>query len=150
VAALRHRLHGGNIEKLEAEVSTLMLLRHVLGGRTSHAALGSARRQKLVDHAKLVMSSDLGRRWTLAEIAAEVGVSPVYLTQMFQQVEGIPLYRYQLRLRLARALDLLGEYHDLTTLAFDLGFSSHSHFSAVFKRAYGQSPLGFQRSTRIR
>lgn len=150
VAALRHRLHGGNIEKLEAEVSTLMLLRHVLGCRTSHAALGSARRQKLVDHAKLVMSSDLGRRWTLAEIAAEVGVSPVYLTQMFQQVEGIPLYRYQLQLRLARALDLLGEYDDLTTLAFDLGFSSHSHFSAVFKQAYGQSPLGFQRSARIR
>jgi AraC-like DNA-binding protein len=96
------------------------------------------------------MSSDLGRRWTLAEIAAEVGVSPVYLTQMFQQVEGIPLYRYQLQLRLARALDLLGEYDDLTTLAFDLGFSSHSHFSAVFKQAYAQSPLGFQRSARIR
>jgi hypothetical protein len=37
----------------------------------------------LVDRAKLVLSSDLTRRWTLAEIAAEVGVSPVCLTQVF-------------------------------------------------------------------
>lgn len=149
-AALRHRLHRGKIEKLEAEVLTLTLLRHVLGERTSFGAVDSVRRQKLVDNAKLVMSSDLGRRWALADVAAEVGVSPVYLTQVFQRVEGVPLYRYQLQLRLARALDLLGEYDDLTTLAFDLGFSSHSHFSAAFKQAYGQTPLGFQRSARIR
>jgi AraC-like DNA-binding protein len=121
-----------------------------LGERTSHAAAGSVGRQKLVNRAKLVISSDLGRRWTLAEIAGEVGVSPVYLTQLFQQVEGLPLYRYQLRLRLARALDLLGDDSDLTGLALDLGFSSYSHFSTAFKQAYGQTPLEFQRSARVR
>jgi AraC-like DNA-binding protein len=104
----------------------------------------------LVDRAKLVLASDLGRRWTLAAVAADVGVSPVYLTQVFQQVEGLPLYRYQLQLRLARALDLLGDNAGLTSLALDLGFSSHSHFSAAFKRAYGQTPSAFQRSARIR
>ena len=54
----------------------------------SHAAGASPGRQKLVDRAKLVLAGDLARRWTLAEIAAEVGGSPVYLTQVFQQVEG--------------------------------------------------------------
>jgi AraC-like DNA-binding protein len=99
-----------------------------------------------VDRAKLVLASDLGRRWTLAEIAAEVRGSPVYLTQVFQQVEGLPLYRYQLRLRLARALDLLPQYDDLTALSLDLGFSSHSHFSAAFRQAYGRSPSEFRQS----
>ncbi len=108
------------------------------------------RRQKLVDRAKLVLSSDLARRWTLSEIASEVGVSPVYLTQVFQQVEATPLYRYQLRLRLARALDLLGQYEDLTALGLDLGFSSHSHFSASFKQSFGQTPAEFQRSAQLR
>ena len=95
-----------------------------------------------------MLASDLARRWTLGEIAAEVGVSPVYLTQVFQQVEGAPLYRYQLRLRLARALDLLAEYDDLTMLGLDLGFASHSHFSAAFKRAYGRTPGDFRRAAR--
>jgi AraC-like DNA-binding protein len=150
VALLRHSLHHNVAETLEAESLTLTLVRRALGERTSHAARGSLGHRKLVDRAKLVLSSDLTRRWTLAEIAAEVGVSPVYLTQVFQQVEAMPLYRYQLRLRLARALDLLGQYEDLTTLSMDLGFSSHSHFSSSFRQAYGRTPTEFQRSLRLR
>ena len=92
------------------------------------------------------MAGDLARRWTLAEIAAEVGHSPVYLTQVFQQVEGMPLYRYQLRLRLARALDQLGDCDNLTMLGLDLGFSSHSHFSTAFRQAYGRSPSEFRQA----
>ncbi|BCG78458.1 hypothetical protein MesoLj113b_20000 [Mesorhizobium sp. 113-3-3] len=150
VALLRHSLSRGVAETLEAETLALTLVRRSLGERTSHVAGASPGRQKLVDRAKLVLASDLSRRWTLAEIAAEVGVSPVYLTQMFQQVEAMPLYRYHLRLRLARALDLLGRYDNLTTLGMDLGFSSHSHFSASFRQAYGRTPAEFQRSIRSR
>src|SRR3569833_1759316 len=145
VALLRHGLQRGVIvEPLEGETLLLALVRRSLGERTSHAAKATAARQKLVDRAKLVLTSDLGRRWTLAEIAAEVSVSPVYLTQEFQQVEGMPLYRYQLRLRLARALDILPRYDDLTTLGLDLGFSSHSHFSSAFRQTYGRTPKEFQ------
>ena len=146
VALLRHSLSRNIAETLEAETLALTLVRRSLGERTSHVAGASPGRQKLVDRAKLVLSSDLSRRWTLAEIAAEVGVSPVYLTQMFQQVEAMPLYRYHLRLRLARALDLLGRYDNLTTLGMDLGFSSHSHFSSAFRQVYGRTPAEFQRS----
>ena len=60
----------------------------------------------------------------------------------------MPLYRYHLRLRLARALDLAPEAEDLTALGLDLGFSSHSHFTAAFRRAYGRAPGEFRRATR--
>jgi AraC family transcriptional regulator len=148
-ALVRHRLARGTTETLEAEDLILSLVSRALGKRTSHAASGSLGRQKLVDRAKLVLSSNLGRRWTLAEIGAAVGVSPVYLTQVFRQIEGLPLYRYQLQLRLARALDLLDDCSDLTGLALDLGFSSYSHFSTAFKQAYRLTPLAFQHSSQV-
>jgi len=150
VATLRYGLSRGIANPLEAETMTLALVRRALGERTTPATRASAGRQKLVDRAKLVLSSDSARRWTLAEVGAEVGVSPVYLTQVFQQAEGIPLYRYQLRLRLSRSLDLLAQYEDLARLSADLGFSSHSHFSAAFRQAYGRTPAQFQRSLRLR
>jgi AraC-like DNA-binding protein len=146
VALLRHSLHEGIAEPLEAESLTLTLVRRALRPRAARAAAPSVGRQRLVDRIKLVLASDLSRRWTLADIAAQVGGSAVYLTQVFQQVEGLPLYRYQLGLRLARALDLLGQYDDLTALSLDLGFSSHSHFSAAFQRTYGRSPSEFRHS----
>lgn len=146
VALLRYGLSRGTIEPLEGETLTLALIRRSLGERTSYLRSTSYGRQKLADRAKLVLAADTGRRWTLGAIAAEVGVSPVYLTQVFAQCEGVPLYRYQLRLRLARALDLLEHCDDLTGLALDLGFSSHSHFTAAFRRHYGRSPAAFQRA----
>ena len=150
VAMVRHSLREEIAEPLEAESLALTLVQRSLGPRTAHAAGSTSGRQRLADRTKLVLASDLSRRWTLAEIAAEIGVSPVYLTQVFQQVEAMPLYRYQLRLRLARALDLLGEYDDLTALGLDLGFSSHSHFSSAFRQAYGRTPAEFQRSVHLR
>jgi AraC family transcriptional regulator len=146
VALLRHTLRQNIAEPLEAETLALTLVHRALGARTTHAAGATLGRQRLVDRVKLVLSSDLARRWTLAAIAAEVRGSPVYLTQVFQQVEGLPLYRYQLNLRLARALDLLVDYDDLTDLSLELGFSSHSHFSAAFRDAYGRSPSEFRQS----
>jgi AraC-like DNA-binding protein len=146
-ALLRHSLHQGTAEPLEAESLALTLVQRALGPpRTTHAPEASVGRQRLVDRVKLVVASDLSRRWALTDIAAEVGCSAVYLTQVFQQVEGVPLYRYQLRLRLARALDLLGQCGDLSALSLDLGFSSHSHFSAAFQQTYGRSPSEFRKS----
>jgi AraC family transcriptional regulator len=146
VALLRHSLRQKIAETLEAESLALTLAHRALGPRTTREPGATFGRQRLVDRVKLVLTSDLARRWTLSEIAAEVHGSPVYLTQVFQQVEGISLYRYQLRLRLARALDLLGDYDDLTSLSLDLGFSSHSHFSAAFRQMYGRSPSEFKHS----
>jgi AraC-like DNA-binding protein len=146
VALLRHSLREGIAEPLEAESLALTLVQRALGPRTTHVTGATVGRQRLVDRAKLVLTSDLARRWTLDAVAGQVRVSPVYLTQVFQQVEGMPLYRYQLRLRLALALDLLAQYDDLTALSLDLGFSSHSHFTAAFRQIYGRSPSEFRQS----
>jgi AraC family transcriptional regulator len=144
VALLRHGLQNEIAETLEAESLALTLVRRALGPSTTRAPRASATRQRLVNRTKLVLAGDLARRWTLAEIAGEVGHSPVYLTQVFQQLEGLPLYRYHMRLRLARSLDLLSQYDDLTALSLDLGFSSHSHFTTAFKQTYGRPPSAFR------
>jgi len=145
VALLRHSLDKGIAEPLEAESLALTLVRRTVRPQAMRAPAHSVTRQRLVDRVKLLLTSNLSRRWTLADIAAEVGGSAVYLTQVFQQLEGLPLYRYQLNLRLARALDLMADYDDLTALSLELGFSSHSHFTAAFQRTYGRSPSEFRR-----
>jgi AraC-like DNA-binding protein len=148
VMLLKHSLQNGSIEPLEAEGLSLTLVSRTLGPRTSRAPGASYARRRLVDRVKVLLAGDLSRRWALAEIAAEIKGSPVYLTQVFQQVEGLPLYRYHLRLRLARALDLIAEREDLSALAQDLGFSSHSHFSAAFRQHYGVTPGEFRANAR--
>jgi AraC family transcriptional regulator len=150
-AQLRQRLVRNTISQLEAETLALELIRHTLGDRASHTARhGNGRPERMADRVKLLLSADPWRKWTLEEIANCIGVTPVYLTDVFSRVEGIPLYRYHIRLRLVRALAVLADCASVEALAFDLGFHSHSHFSAAFKQTFNQTPSEFQRSIRER
>jgi len=82
-------------------------------------------------------------------VARAVDASPAYLTDVFRCCEGLPLYRYVLQARLARALVELPHADDLTALALDLGFSSHSHFTAAFRRAFAFTPSQFRAAAAI-
>lgn len=94
----------------------------------------------VVRRAKEFLHENLSAHIGLADVAQVAGVSPIYLTNLFKRVEGVPLHQYLLRLRLAESLRRLPDASDLTGLAYDVGFSSHSHFSAAFRSRFGLSP----------
>jgi transcriptional regulator GlxA family with amidase domain len=66
---------------------------------------------------------------------------------VFNREVGTSVYRYAVGLRLAKALDaVLDSNLDLTSIALDAGFSSHSHFTARFRAFFGLTPLALRRS----
>lgn len=101
---------------------------------------------RLVRRAKEFLHEHGGERLSLDVIAGAVGASPVYLSQEFTRTQGVPLYRYLMALRLNRALLELPHCNDITGLAVYLGFSSHSHFSATFRRFFAMTPAEFRAS----
>ena len=122
------------------------LVAHALDEAINGPTCAGMRASRVVDRAKEVLHARSCERLSLDEIAKEVGVSPVYLTQEFTRSEGAPLYRYQLRLRLNRALLELPHCDDITGLALDLGFSSHSHLTSVFRAIFGMTPSEYRRT----
>jgi len=145
VAVLRSR---ARVDPLEVEVRSLELARAVLDGTRTARRRHRPARRALVERTKLLLQADPARRWSLSELAAEIGVSAPHLTETFSEMEGVSLYRYQTRLRLARALAALPDAPDLSQLALDQGFSSHSHFTHAFRRAYGMTPSALRRRLR--
>jgi AraC-like DNA-binding protein len=57
-------------------------------------------------------------------------------------------HRYLTRLRLRAALERLPDASDLTALALELGFSSHSHFTDAFRREFRRTPSEARRDWR--
>lgn len=96
----------------------------------------------------------LAHRYTesldLAAIAMAVGMSPYHLHRRFRTSTGWTIhgYRDHLRLRegLARVMD---GADDLAILAHELGYTSHSHFTARFRAAFGVTPTAARRSGRV-
>lgn len=104
--------------------------------------------RELVRRAKTYIASREEQRIGLAQVSRALRVSGPYLTAAFRKVEGLPLYRYLRLLRLRRALRLLPERENLSQLAQELGFSSHSHFTTAFQRTFGCVPTFFRARAR--
>ena len=104
----------------------------------------------LIARAKELLHELVSEPLSLQQLATTLGVTPAYLTQTFSRAEGMPLYRYQLHLRLARAMVELPSVEDITALALELGFSSHSHFTTAFKAFAKQTPSDFRSAFRCR
>ena len=93
----------------------------------------------------------LDQRLTLSHLARVAGCSPFQLCRAFRHVTGGAVHRWLLRLRLHASLERVAEPgRDLTAVALDLGFASHSHFTAAFRRAFALTPSDLRRRARAR
>jgi len=103
------------------------------------AAAGPARHLALAAIAQI--HSDLSTNRSIADLADSIGCSPFHLMHAFRAAVGDTVRAYRLRARLGAALHRLAQGHDdLSALAIELGFASHSHFTDTFARALGVSP----------
>jgi AraC family transcriptional regulator len=137
------------LEPLWADVTALQLVADVLESAFVQHGLPRKKKRKdtNVDHAeraeaaKTYLASRIGERVTLDDVAGAVHASPFHLARIFQEQTGVPVHRYLIQLRLRASLErLLDGADDITALALELGFSSHSHFTDAFRREFGRAP----------
>jgi AraC family transcriptional regulator len=104
------------------------------------------RTPQVVEDAKAVLSARYAEHLRLDELGREVNVSPFHLARAFRRHTGYTLHEYRTHLRLRAALERLAEDDaDLALIARDVGFSSHSHMTASFHRAFGVPPSSIRR-----
>ena len=77
--------------------------------------------------------------------------SAFHLARVFRSETGFSVHGFRQALRLRSALDRLSAHRDdLTALALELGFSSHSHFSERFRNEFGVPPSQVRDERRTR
>jgi len=101
----------------------------------------SSDRDALVAAAARLIAADLGVPHSLRALARTLGVSPFHLAHVFRERTGGSVHQYMLQLRVSAALDRIASGDEaLSRVALDLGFASHSHFTAAFRRYVGIAP----------
>jgi AraC family transcriptional regulator len=69
----------------------------------------------------------------------------VHLAREFRRAFGASVGEYVRRLRIDYACrELAATGRSVTEIAFDAGFSSHSHFTAAFRRVTGTTPTRYR------
>jgi AraC family transcriptional regulator len=141
-------------ERLALDEAALQLLRALLEssyrrqgacpprpGRGSASPATSRLHTEQVERTSLLLATRFSEDLSLDAIARAVHCSPFHLARLFRAARGLSIHQYRHRLRLREGLRRLSEGEaNLSALALDLGFSSHSHLSDAFRQAFGLSP----------
>lgn len=152
-----HELFTRAIEVLELEpigyhqllagLTFEMLTRlHALGREEK---LADTEDNALVCKAKYLVMERLTEKIDWEDLARDLHVSYSSLRHAFQQHTGFSLYQYQLQLRLNKARSLLNSTAlSVKEIASEIGFECPYHFSNLFKRKTGLSPVAWRHDAR--
>ena len=100
--------------------------------------------RRLAERARAILAQRYREALPLKTLADELGCSQYHLCRVFKRVVGTTVHRYLTNLRLRRSLHEIPEGSRLVDLAFELGFSSHSHFTQAFRSAFDVTPAAYR------
>jgi AraC-like DNA-binding protein len=146
------RLQGGRMDSLEAEEKIIGIVAEVISHSYGAVPLWSeanherAARRDLIEHARAEIVANVNQQLTVSQLASRLGTSPFHLCRVFRSGTGLTLHEYRLELRQRLLLERLAEPGaNLSRIAHELGFSSHSHLSATLRRRGGMTPSALRR-----
>ncbi len=109
---------------------------------------GGTGRSRAVARAVDFLEAAFESQPSLDDIARAAGANRFVLVRDFRRRLGITPYAYLVRLRVARARDLLARGVPAIEVAARTGFADQAHLSRQFKRVFGLSPVRYARAAR--
>jgi AraC-like DNA-binding protein len=108
------------------------------GRQTGSIGAGSS---EIAEEVRALLSARFDEEWPLSRLASRFGLSTFRLCRAFRKATGSTIHRYLLTLRLRSSLERFERPGvEITSVALDLGFSSHSHFALTFGRNFRETP----------
>lgn len=82
---------------------------------------------------------------SLDKISRNMYLSPVYISKVFKEEIGEPPINYLIKVRLAKALEMLKEGNlTIKAIAKNVGYDDAYYFSKLFKKYYGKPPSKYK------
>lgn len=88
--------------------------------------------------------------FSLRDLAEYVQLNPSYLSSLISRESGRTFVEHLTERRVARAKELLaGGTHNVSEVAYELGYETPRYFSMVFKKWTGMTPSAYQRAAGV-
>lgn len=142
----QHRLLEQSANPLERETALLDLLSQLFerSGAKPVAVADNAAEPWAVSQIRNRLDADFAQDVTLAELAALVGLDPLYLIRVFKKHVGVSPHSYQIQKRVSQVQRLLRTGQPLAEASAACGFFDQSHMSRAFRKVVGVTPGKFR------
>lgn len=146
--AIIARRHGGEVARSVANQFNIERIRGSNEQQRSGAMERVTTFPPTVQSAVDVICTNIEEPLSIAEVCARVGANPRRLERLFAHWLGTSPKRFYQRCRLDKARSLLMHSNlPIIDVAQMTGFATHSQFSVVFRRQFGETPTSLRRNT---
>lgn len=103
----------------------------------------------VIDRIKVLIKENLESDMSLGDISKKIGISVFYMSHIFKKNTGMTVVEYRTALRIDKAKnELRMTDKNITSIAYECGFSSQGYFSERFTRLCGMSPTKYRMENR--
>ncbi len=144
----------GRYYLIQAQMMKILILifRTIVGTNTHESvsmAFESYSKGYVVKKIVQYLNENYSQHISLDQIAHNMYLSPVYISKIFKEKTGDSPINYLIKIRLNKAREMLKEDKgSIKTIASLVGYDDVYHFSKLFKKHYGISPLNFRKIAR--
>lgn len=105
-------------------------------------------KKEYVAEAKMFFEVRFAEGVTVKDAAKTLNISRAYLRNIFYKSEGISPQGYLMKLRMNRAVELLGGDYTVTEIAAAVGYDDVLQFSKIFSKYFELSPTAFRKQNK--
>jgi AraC-like DNA-binding protein len=133
-------LDGAGMLECESRILWTMaqLIRRYADIGSTKGYLGKEKRA--IQQVRQYIDEHFAESVTLNNLAQHVALSPYYLLRVFREEVGMPPYAYLESVRIRHTQRLIKAGKSLAEVAAEVGFSSQSHMTRLFKKIIGVTP----------
>lgn len=102
---------------------------------------------KIVEQAKQLIARHYEEQLSLSLICEWVGVSESYFSRLFVKETGENFHNYVMNYRIQKAVQMMDSGMKLYEIGEKVGYPNQAHFSKIFKKVTGKSPLHYRAKT---
>ena len=132
-------LNSGAARSLSVEEEAVAILRELFAPHSWTENVPRSSRER-VERVKELLSDVSSVPLSLRELASAVDLSVFHLCRIFRRHTGYSIHSFREEVSLRQSLERVEQGEDLLSLATELQYSSHSHFTSRFRKMFGAAP----------
>ena len=92
-----------------------------------------------------IMRDNIFDNLSIKALASKCEMSESNLKKIFSKYSALSIHKYFLKMKIYKAIELLGENYNVAEISEMLSFNNQNYFGVVFKKETGYSPLNYRK-----
>lgn len=143
IEALKNRADEFIEKPIDVEETREIIVK-LIGEKDAEGIADTGNIKAKIEKVKKFIERNYDKKVSLNDAAAHAGLSPKYLSRVFEEITGQGFSSYKSGIKIRKARELLKQGYNVNQISDKLAYQNAESFIRAFKKATGATPAAFR------